>query len=205
MDFNDLKEWLTLENMYDLIHHYRALGPLAGILFPALEAFLPFLPLVVLVLANASAFGLWFGFLFSWIGACAGSYLVFWLVRKYGQGKVFHFIQRHRQVKKLMDWVDRHGFGPLFVLLCLPFSPSAIINVVAGLSNISPRQYAFALAAGKMVMIFSISFVGYDLSALIHKPLRTAIVAVIIFLVWLAGKTIEIRMNKSVKKQKERA
>ncbi|MBM7694010.1 putative membrane protein YdjX (TVP38/TMEM64 family) [Peribacillus deserti] len=198
MDFNDLKEWMTLENIYDLIHEYRSLGPLPGILLPMLEAFLPFLPLVVFVLANANAFGLWLGFLVSWIGSCAGALLVFWLVRKYGQGKVLSFFQKHRQFQRLMDWVDRHGFGPLFLMLCFPFTPSAMVNIVAGLSHISPLQYGLAVLAGKMVMVFSISFVGYDLASLVHKPLRTVIVLSVIFLLWFIGKRIEARLNKSV-------
>ncbi|PLT27710.1 TVP38/TMEM64 family protein [Peribacillus deserti] len=200
MDVNDLKEWMTLENIYDLINEYRSLGPLPGILLPMLEAFLPFLPLVVFVLANANAFGLWLGFLVSWIGSCAGALLVFWLVRKYGQGRFLQFIQRHRQVRRLMDWVDRHGFGPLFIMLCFPFTPSAMVNVVAGLSHISPLQYGLAVLAGKMVMVFSISFVGYDLASLIHKPVRTVIVLTVIFLLWFVGKRIEARLNNSVKR-----
>ncbi|WP_409294787.1 TVP38/TMEM64 family protein [Peribacillus sp. SCS-26] len=204
MDLNDIKEWLTLDHIYELIRDYRALGPLPGILLPFLEAFLPFLPLVVFVLANASAFGLWLGFLFSWVGSCAGAYLVFWLVRKYGQGKAFRFLEKHKQFRKIMDWVDRHGFGPLFIMLCFPFTPSAMVNIVAGLSHISPLQYGLAILAGKMVMVFSISFVGYDIAALIHQPIRSAILAGVIFLLWFAGKQIEARLNKSVERDRKR-
>ena len=77
MDLNTLKEWFTLENIMELIKAYRSFGPLPGILLPMLEAFLPFLPLFLFVMANANAFGLWFGFLFSWIGACSGAFLSF--------------------------------------------------------------------------------------------------------------------------------
>ncbi|WP_053361831.1 TVP38/TMEM64 family protein [Bacillus sp. FJAT-27251] len=200
MDFELLKEWITLENLMDLIGQYRALGPFAGILLPLLEAFLPFLPLFLFVMANANAFGLWLGFLFSWIGACTGAMLVFWLVRKYGQRRMLQFLQRHKQVRKGMSWVERHGFGPLFLLLCFPFTPSALVNIVAGLSKISLHQYMLAVMAGKMVMIFTISFVGHDIRSLITQPVRTAIVGLIIFALWYVGKLIEVRMNMSVDK-----
>lgn len=91
MDFDLLREWFTLDKILELIKEYRALGPLPGIMLPMLEAFLPFLPLFVFVMANANAFGLWFGFLFSWIGAVGGALLVFLLVRKYGQQKILRF------------------------------------------------------------------------------------------------------------------
>jgi uncharacterized membrane protein YdjX (TVP38/TMEM64 family) len=198
MDINAIKEWFTLENIMELIQQYKALGPFAGILLPMLEAFLPFLPLVVFVMANANAFGLWFGFLFSWIGAAAGALLVFVLVRRYGNTRVFRFLRNNRQVKRLTRWVDKHGFGPLFLLLCFPFTPSALVNVVAGLSSISIAQYMLAVLTGKMVMIFTISFIGYDIISLVKQPIRTVIVGGIIFVLWLVGKQIEIRLNKKL-------
>jgi uncharacterized membrane protein YdjX (TVP38/TMEM64 family) len=202
MDFELLKDWFTLENIMDLIREYRSFGPLPGILLPMLEAFLPFLPLFLFVMANASAFGLWLGFLYSWIGAVAGALIVFLLVRKYGQKRILRFLKNQKQVQKLMKWVEKHGFGPLFILLCFPFTPSAVVNIVAGLSNISIAQYMLAVLTGKIVMIFTISFVGYDIRSLITQPIRTAIVALVIFILWYVGKIIEIKMNMSVEKDR---
>jgi uncharacterized membrane protein YdjX (TVP38/TMEM64 family) len=197
MDFESIRAWFTLENIMELIQEYRALGPLPGILLTVLEAFLPFLPLFVFVMANANAFGLWMGFLYSWLGASIGALLVFSLVRKYGQKRLLAFLKRHPKVRKLMDWVERHGFGPLFLLLCFPFTPSAVVNIVAGLSKLSKAQYMLAVGIGKMVMIFTISFIGYDITSLITKPYRTIMVTVIIFVLWFVGKRIEVRLNKS--------
>jgi uncharacterized membrane protein YdjX (TVP38/TMEM64 family) len=154
------------------------------------------LPLVLFVMANASAFGLWLGFLYSWLGSCLGALLLFLLVRRYGQKRIFSFLSKHPKVRKLMDWVDRHGFGPLFLLLCFPFTPSVVVNVVAAFSKISIYQYMLAVAIGKMVMIFTMSFVGYDLHSLITQPYRTAIVFIVIFILWYVGKRIEVRLNK---------
>ncbi|MDQ6596495.1 TVP38/TMEM64 family protein [Bacillus salipaludis] len=198
MDFEMIKEWFSLDNIMDLIKQYRSLGPLPGILLPMLEAFLPFLPLFLFVMANASAFGLWWGFLFSWLGACVGALLLFFVIRRFGQRRLLSFLPKHPKVRKLMDWVDRHGFGPLFILLCFPFTPSALVNIVAGLSKISMYQYMLAVFIGKMVMIFTISFVGYDLHSLITKPYRTIIVVGVIFILWYVGKRIEVRLNRRI-------
>lgn len=198
MDFEAIKAWFTLENIMDLIQEYRSFGPLPGIVLPMIEAFLPFLPLVLFVMANASAFGLWLGFLYSWLGSCLGALILFLLIRKYGQKRVFSFLSKHPKVRKLMDWVDRHGFGPLFLLLCFPFTPSVVVNIVAALSKISIYQYMLAVAIGKMVMIFTMSFVGYDLHSLITQPYRTAVVFLVIFILWYVGKRIEVRLNKSM-------
>jgi uncharacterized membrane protein YdjX (TVP38/TMEM64 family) len=198
MDFEAIKAWFTLENIMDLIQEYRSFGPIPGVVLPMIEAFLPFLPLVIFVMANASAFGLWLGFLYSWLGSCLGALMLFLLIRKYGQKRVFSFLSKHPKVQKLMDWVDRHGFGPLFLLLCFPFTPSVVVNVVAAFSKISIYQYMLAVAIGKMVMIFTISFVGYDLQSLITRPYRTGLVFLVIFILWYVGKRIEVRLNKSM-------
>lgn len=204
MDFDVIREWMTLEHISELVQQYRALGPLPGIILPLLEAFLPFLPLFVFVTANATAFGLWWGFFFSWIGAVVGAFLVFTIVRRFGQGRFFLFLQEHKQVQRLMEWVENHGFSPLFLILCFPFTPSAVVNIVAGLSKVSVWQYAIAVIGGKMVMIFTISFVGYDIPALIHQPVRTVIVLIVIFILWYVGKKIEHRLDqKMMKKERQ--
>jgi len=204
MDFETMVQWITIENLMELIEDYRSFGILPGILLPMLEAFLPFLPLFLFVMANANAFGLWLGFLISWIGACVGAALVFTIVRKFSNGKMANILNKNAQVQKLMNWVERHGFGPLFLLLCFPFTPSAIVNIVAGLSKINYYQYLLAVLTGKMVMIFTISFVGHDLRSLFTQPLRTAGVVVLVFILWVVGKRIEARLNKKVETEHQR-
>ncbi|MDR4887131.1 TVP38/TMEM64 family protein [Fredinandcohnia sp. QZ13] len=207
MDIETLKELITLKNIEDLLSEYRSFGPLPGIVLPMLEAFLPFLPLVAFVVANANAFGLWLGFLYSWIGAIGGSLLVFFLVRKYGQKRFFSFVSRHKKIKRLITWVEKHGFGPLFLLLCFPFTPSAAINLVAGLSRVSIPQFVLAVLCGKLVMIFTISFIGYDIRALFQQPVRTIIVVIIIFVLWIVGKRVEawlkVKPNPNLLKEDE--
>lgn len=204
MEFETLKDWVTLENIMKLIQEYRSFGPIPGIILPMLEAFLPFLPLFLFVMANVNAFGLWLGFLFSWLGACVGALIVFWIVRKYGRKRALRFLTKHQQVQKLMQWVERRGFGPLFILLCFPFTPSAIVNIVAGLSKISKKQYMLAVMSGKFVMIFIVSFIGHDIYSLLTQPFRTAIVGVVIFILWYVGKRVEVKINAGAEKEQRR-
>lgn len=82
MDVIAFFDSITLEDVERFFKEYRALGPLPGILLPMLEAFFPFLPLILFVIANANSFGLWFGFLYSWIGSSAGALLVFFFSAK---------------------------------------------------------------------------------------------------------------------------
>ncbi|MGI2327449.1 TVP38/TMEM64 family protein [Planococcus sp. YIM B11945] len=200
-----MTDFLSWEYIYELTQSYRALGPVIGFLLLFVEAFLPFLPLFAFVVANATAYGFWFGFLLSWAGTVAGSYAVFLVVRKFGQARFLNFMTRHKKVQRLIHWVERNGFGPLFLLLCFPFTPSALVNLVAGLSNLRRHYYLLTLVAGKFVMVFVVTFVGYDIRALFTQPIRTAIVIVVIALLYIIGKILENRMNKKAEDDFRRA
>lgn len=195
-----MQDWLSVDKIIELAQQYKAFGPFIGILLPFIESFLPFLPLFVFVFANSAAYGLWIGFILSWVGTIVGSYAVFLIIRKYGQSRILNFITRHKRVKKLILWVESNGFGPLFLFICFPFTPSALVNLVAGLSNMRKTYYLAILMAGKFVMIFMISFVGYDLKALLTQPIRSAIVGAVILILWLVGKYFEKRLNKKVER-----
>lgn len=196
-DFQNARETGEYEPyIRDLLQSYENLGPLPGLLLPFIESFLPFLPLFVFVFANATAYGLLKGFLYSWIGSSMGSIVVFLIIRKFNDKRILKKVRTNKQVHKVTKWVDTHGFGPLFLLLCFPFSPTAIINIVAGLSNIRIQQFILAVLLGKAVMIFSIAYVGDSIMSFAQNPTKTIIVAVCITLFWIVGKYVEKRLQK---------
>lgn len=196
-----LKEEGWEEFIRQLLEQYEGLGPLPGIALPFFEAFLPFLPLIVFVLGNAAAYGLFEGFLYSWLGASLGAVLVFLVIRRLGNTRLLKRIRHNKQVSKITNWVERHGFGPLFLLLCFPFSPSSVINVVAGLSKISFYPFLLAVLLGKTVMIFSISYIGSSIMEFAQNPVRTILVGIGIIIFWIFGKYLEKRLQKKVDKR----
>ncbi|WP_338040658.1 TVP38/TMEM64 family protein [Mangrovibacillus cuniculi] len=189
-----MSELFTLDKLLELIGEYRSLGPIVAIVLPFLEAFLPFLPLIIFVTVNVNAFGLLWGFIFSWIGSVLGACVVFLLIRRYGHTRLLRWLTSKKTIQRLTVWVEQKGFGPLFVILCFPFTPSAVVNVVAGLSRIKFITFTFAVMLGKLVMIFTLSYIGYDIASLVKQPIRTAILLVIIALLWLVGKQVEKRL-----------
>lgn len=184
---------LTLDDIQQFLDRYSALGPLPGILLPLLEALLPFLPLVVFVVANATAYGLWLGFFLSWIGACAGALIVFLLARRFGSRWGDRIRKRMPNLDRFFVWIERKGFTPIFVLSCFPFAPSALVNIASGMSKIPLHTFLIAIVLGKAVMIFTLSFLGHDLRALVEHPWRIAVAGLILVILWLAGKKLESR------------
>ncbi len=205
IDINELRELIESNRFDDLLMQllktYEGLGPLPGILLPFIEAFLPFLPLVVFVLANAAAYGLLEGFLLSWFGASAGAICVFMLVRKLGKKRFFIWLRKNKQVDRVTGWLERHGFGPLFLLMCFPFSPSSVINIVAALSKVSFQQFILAVLLGKTVMIFTIAYVGDSIVSFAQNPVKTIVVGICILLFWVFGKFLEQRLQRKARER----
>lgn len=199
MDSSFFDSYLTIENIRDILESYRSLGPFIGVLLPLLESFFPLLPLLLFVATNAAVYGFWFGAFLSWFGTCLGGIIVFGVFRYLAKGRLKRWLGKSRKVTRTLQWVEQHGFGPLFLLYCIPFTPSSLVNVASGLSGLSFRTYLISLLLGKMVMIFMVSYVGYDWVNMIHQPLKMLLVAVIVVLLWIVGKRMEMRMQRPEK------
>lgn len=195
-----MSQWLTVENLQQLSEQYRALGPLIGFFITFLEAYLPFLPLVVFIAVNVTAYGLVLGFFMSWLGTLVGSFTLFLLFRRFGQKKWMRKWVEKKQVKNLIRWVEMAGIAPLLVLLCFPFTPAIIINIVAGLSNIKRLYYFITLFISKFAMVFLLTFIVQDLTELLTSPKKMVIVASILIALWAIGKVFEKILNKRVER-----
>ncbi|MFC7391815.1 TVP38/TMEM64 family protein [Scopulibacillus cellulosilyticus] len=197
---------ITLKNVENILQGYKGTGIFVGIALPMFEAFLPILPLIVFVLANAAAYGFVVGFLLSWVGSCLGAFIVFLFCRKVIRRPVKKWIYKRQKLRSMMHWVEKVGFGPLFIVLSIPFTPSSVINVLAGLSDIHPRSFYLATMLGKMIMIGLVTFIGNDWKGLLTNPIQLIIVLVAVAVLWIIGKTIEKKLNNHkphLKKRKE--
>ncbi|GGE50128.1 TVP38/TMEM64 family protein [Pullulanibacillus camelliae] len=206
--FHDVENWIhtyvTLENVENLLQSYQGLGFFLGILLPLLEAILPPLPLVAFVLANAAAYGFFIGFLLSWTGTVLGSFIVFMFIRWLAHRRLRAFLEKSKKIQSMLDWVDRRRFGPVFFVSSIPFTPSSLINVVAGLSEINPYSFFLAIMLGKAVMIGVVTFIGADWRDMLAHPLQLVPVAMGMVVFWLIGKWLEKRMYAAQPKKGQR-
>jgi uncharacterized membrane protein YdjX (TVP38/TMEM64 family) len=193
MNWMDQLAKLDMHTILEWLDRYESLGPLPGILLPFTESFLPFLPLIVFVVANASAYGPLEGFLYSWIGAIGGSACMFWLSRWLGRKFNPYLHRRMPKIARALEWIEQRGFTPIFLLTCFPFTPSFLITLVSGISTIPFRRFLLAVMGGKAVMLFCLSVLGYDLNALVQEPWRMALALALIAAMWFAGKRLEAR------------
>ncbi|MEK8130648.1 TVP38/TMEM64 family protein [Paenibacillus filicis] len=182
LSWEDIDRWLK---------QYEALGPLPGILAPFIEAFLPMLPLVAILVANVNAYGLGEGTLLSWIGVVGGASCVFAIVRTFG-GRLRGWLERKLpRTGKLIHWLEAHGFTSVFLLACFPFTPSTVVTLVSAMSRMPFHTFFTATALGKGVMIFLVSLAGSDLAGLLRQPWKIIVIVAAFGLMWLLGKKVE--------------
>ncbi|WP_314590302.1 TVP38/TMEM64 family protein [Paenibacillus terrigena] len=186
---------LDMNQIEGLLDKYSSLGPLPGILLPFAEAFLPFLPLFIIVVGNASAYGLGLGFLYSWVGSVLGALILFLLARRFGGRFNDYLSHKYPKAEHFFSWVERRGFTPLFILYCFPFTPSFFINVASGMSRVPLAIFLASVGLGKAVMIFMMSFVGHDWQGFITEPWRIFALIIGLAVLWLGGKRIEKRFQ----------
>ncbi|WP_414813262.1 TVP38/TMEM64 family protein [Paenibacillus sp. Soil766] len=193
MDIKELLSYLTEENLMLLLDKYRSFGPLPGLLLPFMKSFIPPLPTLVIISVNAAVYGLWLGFLYSWIGIVCGCLVTFAIVKKVaGHPYLVRWSQKPK-VQKSLNWARRQAFNYVFILSLFPLGPFVVINMAAGLVRMRFRSFLVAVAAGKAVMVMSVSFIGYDLKRFMDHPYQLIYVALFIGVSLFISKKVEKR------------
>ena len=163
-------------------------GLLAGFFLVVLECFIPALPLSVFVALNVNAFGFFVGCIISWIATCTGSFVCY---------KIFGFINsklpdtfyNKKIICKMKGKIDKFKnikFTELVLVMTLPFTPSSVVNILCGITNMNSKKFIFSLLIGKFFMIFFWGYIGksfieslVDLKSIIYI-LLTLLIAYII-------------------------
>ncbi|MEC0256138.1 TVP38/TMEM64 family protein [Paenibacillus lautus] len=181
--------YFTESNLEWWLEQFRALGPLPGILLTFLKSFIPPMPTIVIVGVNAAVYGLWAGFLYSWIGMVAGCLTTFLIVRKISGTALIERWANKPKVQRGMRWIQRNGFSYVFLLGILPVGPFVAVNVAAGLARMNLMSYLMAVALGKGIMVFCVSYIGANLSDFIAEPFKLfGVLAFIVLSLWVSRK-----------------
>ncbi len=197
MFFLDIMSWLTEERLLQLLEQYRSLGPLPGIGLTFMKSFVPPLPTIAIVGLNGAVYGLWLGFLYSWLGLVAGCVTTFLIIRQIASHPYLRKWALRPKVARGMKWVRNSGFSYVFLLSLFPVGPFVVINMAAGLAQMRLRSYLLALCAGKAIMVFAVSYIGNDVDRFIRHP--GEIIYVLLFIggsLW-GVKAIEARFIRA--------
>ncbi|MDK8181385.1 TVP38/TMEM64 family protein [Paenibacillus sp. UMB4589-SE434] len=199
----DIASYLTEEHLTAFMETFRSFGPLPGILLTFMKSFIPPLPTMIIVGVNAAVYGLWLGFLYSWIGIVSGCLVTFLIIRKIAGHRYLERWSQKPKVQKAMLWVRHNAFSYVFLLSIFPVGPFVIINMVAAVAQMRLRSYLIAILFGKALMVFSVSIIGHDLERFVRHPIELIYVVLFIGISLFISKKIEARFTKATTKHQE--
>ncbi|MHA0856886.1 TVP38/TMEM64 family protein [Paenibacillus sp. CMAA1364] len=193
----DIMSILSEENITAFLERYREFGALPGILLTFMKSFIPPLPTLLIVGVNAAVYGLWLGFLYSWIGMISGCMLTFLIVRRISYLPYFQKWAQKPHVAKSMIWIQRNAFSYVFLLGIFPVGPFVVVNIVSGVARMRIWLFLLAVSLGKGIMIFYVSYIGHDLQSFVDHPIQLLYVLLFIALSFLIIKKIEGYFTKN--------
>lgn len=157
-----LSTWLTPQQLQQALQQTGGWAPVLYIgLFVLLPAF--FFPVAVLALAGGLLFGLWWGSVYTFIGAVLNCALMFLLVRYVGRSQVQRLVEQKLspQWQRRLQMADgKEGFLLLIILRLIPAVPYNLINYTFGLTGISFSSYLLASAIGIIPGTFAFINIG---------------------------------------------
>lgn len=172
-----------IQELLDLTQNYWVLATIIGLLSAFIESFIPALPLVAIVTANAAIQGLLLGCLLSWIGSGLGTTSLFLLISRFTDSRLFNKL-RNSKTERAISWMDKQGFKLLFIAYACPFMPGCLVTVASAFCKKDIKDFVPAMLAGKFVMFIVISYVASDIEGFITSPLKIASFILLVFLSW---------------------
>lgn len=182
MSLSQLEEWFDA---------FRQFGYIPGFIMLYLRAIVPVLPLTLYVVLLIHAYGLFPGIIISWLGIVSGTFTVFLICKKFVNTIRMKKLKSRKSVQRLISFIDRQGLIPLFVLLCFPFTPNTLINIIASVSHIKIKYYFFVLVISKLISITILGVMGKEIFTIFTNPLRALIMIVLLVVLWFISKKVE--------------
>jgi uncharacterized membrane protein YdjX (TVP38/TMEM64 family) len=184
--------WISdRETVTSSIQNMGMWGPLVLCSLFMLQVFLAFIPGQALMVACGYLYGLWDGFLLSWLSLAMGGEAAFVLARRYGRSFAEKWISPH----VLARWdksAEGQGVGFYALSLVMPLIPNDAMCYVAGLGKISHRRFSLANLLGRGIACIVTSWIGAFGA---HAPAYVwlILIAIAVFLVgWAICKKADI-------------
>lgn len=182
MSLSQLEEWFDA---------FRQFGYIPGFIMLYLRAIVPVLPLTLYVVLLIHAYGLFPGIIISWLGIVSGTFTVFLICKKFVNTIRMKKLKSRKSVQRLISFIDRQGLIPLFILLCFPFTPNTLINIIASLSHIKIKYYFLVLVISKLISITILGVMGKEIFTIFTNTLRALIMIVLLVVLWFISKKVE--------------
>ncbi len=125
------------------------------IVIQAIQVVIPILPAAIGCSVGVIVYGSVWGFVYNYVGICAGSIIAFLLARTYGLPLVRRMTAK-KQFDKYAKFLN-HGkaFDRMFAIaIFAPVAPDDLLCYLAGLTPMSLKRFTTVLLLGKPLAIF---------------------------------------------------
>jgi len=172
-------------------------GGFIGILLIIVESILPCLPLCIFITLVFLTFGNLIGFFICWIATVIGCLISFTLCKKLKEW-MHKYIKRSKYKNKIEDmmiYIGNLSVSSLAMLVAIPFTPAFVVNIAAGLSDISYKKFLLSMIIGKSFMVYFWGYLGVNIIECFTHPIYLVRIIIMVLLAYILGKLV----NKYVK------
>lgn len=172
-------------------------GLIIGIILIILESFIPILPLGVMVALITNAYGLFFGIIISWLANCIGCYLTYLIFYHLSEKITYKFLSKKIKEKIITanDKFKKISLPSLAAIITLPFTPSFLINILAGVSKMNRKKYLIALGIGKVLMISFWAYIGKSFIESMSDIKTIIVISLMLIIAYIASKIVSKKIN----------
>lgn len=137
------------EILVSYIQKFGVIAPIFFLFLQMVQVVFPVIPGGASCLAGVLAFGPILGFIYNYIGLVLGSIAAFLLSRRYGLPFVKKLF-KEETIEKYLAYIKTKRFHQIFFLgILLPGLPDDLLCYVAGLSNMSLKNFFLYIVVGK--------------------------------------------------------
>lgn len=146
--WTSLGEWLDIQRLVGLLHEQGgSIGPLAALAWVALASVVA-IPLAVIIMVSAIAFGPWYGIAYALTGASLGAVISYWVGSHLGHEALCRLAGE--RVNQLSSRLAKRGILSVIAIRMVPIAPFAIVNMIAGTTHIRLADFFFGTWLGML-------------------------------------------------------
>ncbi|WP_025730467.1 TVP38/TMEM64 family protein [Atopobacter phocae] len=130
-------------------------APVVFMLIQLIQTVIPIIPGGLTIPLGTMLFGNYVGYLLNLVPILIGSYINFYLARRYGRPFVYTLLG-FKQYKRAIRWLNKGEYFKRFFTIAMffPLSPDDVLCYVAGLSDLNRKQFSTILLLSKPFNLF---------------------------------------------------
>lgn len=152
------------EALLQAFQQHPNLALVASLVISIVIAVLGLVPSFFITAANILFFGFWQGVLISFLGEALGAVVAFYLYRKGFKKEASQQLEKHRNIKALIDAGGSKAFWLIFSLRLIPFVPSGLVTFAAAIGKVAAPTFLVASSVGKLPALLLEGYAVYQVT-----------------------------------------